>query len=108
MSEEKEMIRRIWVPGYDCDCDTQEMDKVSMRFDIPGVKKEDIDLRIIPGGLKLIAKRDPTTEYVSEYNFMCPADVTRVKAVYYDGELDVEIPMTCTDPFSESNRIDVM
>jgi HSP20 family protein len=108
MSDEKESIRRIWVSGYDCDCDAEDSDNISMKFDIPGAKKEDIDLRVIPDGLRLVAKRDPTTEYVSEYNFMCPADVTRVKAVYYEGELDVEIPMTCTDPFSESNRIDVM
>ena len=108
MSDEQEMIRRIWVPGYDCDYDTEDMDNVSMTFDIPGAKKEDIDLRVIPEGLRLVAKRDPTTEYVSQYEFMCPADVENVRAVYNEGELDVEIPLKCTDPFSDSPRIDVL
>ncbi|HME54487.1 MAG TPA: Hsp20/alpha crystallin family protein [Candidatus Lokiarchaeia archaeon] len=107
MSDEKDVIRRIWVPGFDCDCDVEDKDKVSMKFDIPGARKEDIDLRIIPDGLRLVAKRDPTTEYVSEYSFKCPVDVDNVRVVYNEGELDIEIPMTCSDPFSDSPRIDV-
>src|SRR5271157_739060 len=108
MAEEKEQITRIWVSGCACcDCDTEDTDKVSLTFDIPGAKKDDIDLRVIPDGLRLVAKRDPTTEYVSEYSFMCPADVDKVKASYTEGVLEVEVPLTCKDPFSDSPRIDV-
>jgi HSP20 family protein len=109
MSEEKDSIRRIWVPGcMDCSsCSDEDVDNVTMTFDIPGVNKEDIDLRVIPDGMRLKAKRDPTTEYVSEYEFICPADVSQVKANYNEGVLEVSVPLTCKDPFSDIPKVDL-
>jgi HSP20 family molecular chaperone IbpA len=110
MSDENESINRIWVSGCDCcSCDDEgaDADHVSLRFDISGVKKEDIDLRVIPDGMRLIARKDPKTEYFSEYRFMCPADIDNVVAVYDNGELDVSVPIACEDPYVDSRRIDV-
>ena len=108
MAEEQEQKTRIWVSGCACcNCDTEDTDKVSLTFEIPGAKKDDIDLRVIPDGLRLVAKRDPTTEYVSEYSFMCSAEVDKVKASYADGVLEVEVPLTCKDPFTESPKIEL-
>ena len=110
MTDDIELMRRIWVDGIDC-CDCSDVcsdegdDKVNFTFEIPGVKKEDIDLKIIPDGLRLSAKRDKNTEYVSEYAFMCPADPDHVKAEYREGVLEVEVPTKCKDPFVDGKKI---
>ena len=70
-----------------------------------GVKKEDIDLRIIPEGLRLEAKRDKHTSYVSEYAFACDADPDHVKADYHEGVLNVDIPLKCRDPYVDGKKI---
>ena len=110
MTEEKDTMRRIWVDGLDCcdcsdACSDESDDKVRFSFEIPGVKKEDIDLKVIPDGLRLNAKRDKDTMYVSEYGFICPADTDHVKADYREGILDVEIPLVCKDPFVDGKKI---
>jgi len=107
--QENQIIRRIWVPGCSfCDsCGDGTTDKVSITFEIPGVKKGDIDLRLIPDGMRLVAKKDAYTEYVSEYLFNCPADVENAKANYSDGVLNVEIQLTCKDPFDDAKLVDV-
>nr|MDO8112177.1 Hsp20/alpha crystallin family protein [Candidatus Sigynarchaeota archaeon] len=107
MSSDKEMIDRIWVPGCACSegCGADGEDQVDITFEIPGVKKEDIDLKVIPDGLRMTAKRDKITEYVSEYEFMCPAEVENVKAEYHEGILDVTIPLKCKDPFTDGKKI---
>ncbi len=107
MTLDNELINRIWVHGIVCSnaCGAEGEDSLNITFEIPGVKKEDIDLKIIPDGIRLSAKRDKTTEYVSEYAFICPAEVEKVKAKYSDGVLDVEIPLACRDPFSDGKKI---
>ncbi len=107
MEESNDMVRRIWIPGCACTdgCGTDGEDKVSITFDIPGVKKEDVHLKVIKDGLRLEARRDKSTEYVSEYQFLCPADLDHVRANYNSGALTVEVPLVCTDPFKDSKDI---
>ncbi|NMC03822.1 MAG: Hsp20/alpha crystallin family protein [Candidatus Lokiarchaeota archaeon] len=102
-----DFVRRIWIPGCACTegCGDAGEDNVSITFEIPGVKKEDIDLRVIPDGLRLEAKRDKYTSYVSEYAFLCDADPEHVKAEYHDGVLSVDVPLTCKDPYVDGKRI---
>nr|MDO8083203.1 Hsp20/alpha crystallin family protein [Candidatus Sigynarchaeum springense] len=102
-----DIVRRIWVPGCACSegCGDDGEDNVSITFEIPGVKKEDIDLRIIPEGLRLEAKRDKHTSYVSEYAFACDADPDHVKADYHEGVLNVDIPLKCRDPYVDGKKI---
>ncbi|MBN2152182.1 MAG: Hsp20/alpha crystallin family protein [Candidatus Lokiarchaeota archaeon] len=102
-----DIMRRIWVPGCVCSegCGIEGEDTVSITFEIPGVKKDDIDLRVIPDGLRLEAKRDKITTFVSEYAFVCDADPEHVKADYHEGVLDVEIPLKCKDPYVDGKKI---
>ncbi len=102
-----DLIRRIWIPGCACSegCSDEGEDNVSITFEIPGVKKDDIDLRIIPDGLRLEAKRDKNTAYVSEYTFACDADPDHVKAEYHEGVLNVDIPLKCKDPYVDGKKI---
>ncbi|MBD3188738.1 hypothetical protein GF325_18060 [Candidatus Bathyarchaeota archaeon] len=109
MATTQENIRNIWINGCSC-CDTctdDDGDMVSIVFDIPGVAKDKIDLRVVPEGLRLEAWRDATTRYVSEYAFLCPAKSKEAKATYINGELTVQVPLECKDPYKDAGRIPI-
>lgn len=92
----------IWVhPCMDCgcDCDDVDDDHYHISLELPGVKKEDIDLKIIKTGLRLRAKKNDEIEYVSELKFLCDAKASNAKANYEDGLLTVDVPFDCPDPF---------
>lgn len=102
-------VRHVWVPGCtSCEtCSDDGSDNVSITFEIPGVKKENISLRVIPDGLRLEATRDEHTKYVSEYAFLCPADTGHVKASYQEGILEVSVPLECKDPFDAAGPVSI-
>ena len=92
----------VWVhPCVDCgcNCDDVEEDHYHITLELPGIKKNDIDLRVIKTGLRLRAKKSDNVEYVSELKFLCDAKVSEVKADYKDGLLTLDVPFDCPDPF---------
>jgi HSP20 family molecular chaperone IbpA len=100
----------VWVhPCVDCgcDCDDVENDHYHITLELPGVKKKDIDLKIIKSGLRLRAKKGKDTEYVSELKFLCDADSGKAEANYEDGLLTVNIPFDCPDPFKDVNSVKI-
>ncbi|GAB4311869.1 MAG: hypothetical protein Kow0069_12330 [Promethearchaeota archaeon] len=109
--EEKREKRRtrIWVdPCIDCDCGCGDgEDAIYLTFELPGVKKEDVHLHVVPQGLRLTATRGEHVEFVSEYSFLCPAKPEETKATYDNGLLRVEIPYTCPDPFKGSKPVTI-
>ena len=116
MVGDENVTRKIWVPGCtfcnDCDddpsaCNDERANSLSVFFEIPGVKKEDISLKFIKDGMRLEAARDARTQYVSQYSFSCPADIEHVKAAYNEGLLQVDVPLACVDPFDEANTIPI-
>jgi len=107
--ESKNTIRRVWIyPGMDCDCGCTEgeEDFYHLTYELPGVKKEDINLRVTKEALRLIGKRSDI-EYVNEFNFCCDADVDNVKSSYENGILNVEIPFSCPNPFKDAKSVKI-
>lgn len=94
----------IWVhPCIDCgcDCDDVENDHYHITLELPGVKKNDINLKLINTGMRLNAKKGDNIEYISELKFLCDANPEKAKASYEDGLLTIDIPFDCPDPFKD-------
>ncbi len=92
--------KKIWVyPCVDCGCDCNDIDEDHYHISIalPGVKKNDIDLKVIKSGMRLNAKKGINIEYVSELKFLCDANTSKVKANYEDGLLTLDVPFDCPD-----------
>ncbi len=108
MSDSKHK-NRIWIdPRMDCNCGCVEGEKdiYHLAYDLPGVNREDINLKVSKGALRLLVKKDDL-EYVNEFTFSCEADADGVKAVYENGTLELEIPLACTNPFRDARTIKI-
>ena len=64
-----------------------------MEINLPGVKKENIELKIVEEGFFVRAKREETeVEYTGTYAFCCGAIPEKATAKYCDGKLYVVVP----------------
>ena len=106
------MRRRVWVaacPTCDCECsdeDDAKHDVEHLVWEIPGVKKEEIHLDVAKDRVRLIAPRGDSMEFVSEYQFSCPADMDEQStAVYEDGVLSLEVPLKCAHPYENATHV---
>ncbi len=106
-NEEK---KRVFVrpdTDFECGCSDDGNAVYTFKFEIPGAKKEKIDLKVIKDGIRLIAPRSDAVDYYSEVSFCCEAFIDEVSANYDSGMLTVEVPMDCPDPFAEAKQITV-
>ena len=70
-------------------------DKGNMEIEInlPGVKKENIELKMVVDGFFIRAIREETgVEYVGTYAFCCGVVPEKAVARYYDGKLSILVP----------------
>jgi len=107
--ESKKSLQKIWIhPNMDCDCGCTEGDEdfYHLTYELPGVKREDIDLKVTKEALRLSAKRGEI-EYFNEFLFSCDAEVDNVKSSYENGILNVEVPLTCPNPFKDAKSVKV-
>lgn len=93
-----------WNPALDI---SQDKDNVYVKAELPGMKKEEIDISLHDGMLTLAGERKQETEtgegetFRSERYFgrfhrtitlPTPVDANQVKATYRDGVLSIELP----------------
>nr|WP_320016607.1 Hsp20 family protein [uncultured Desulfobacter sp.] len=63
-----------------------------LEFMVPGVKKENIDLKVNDDSFSLRAEKNDV-EYVSTGSFCYPVEVSDTKANYENGILLIDIPL---------------
>jgi len=66
-------------------------DKISVTAEVPGVKKEDIDLEIVDNNKLIIKVDNPERKYYKEVELPAEVDEKSAKATYQNGVLDIEI-----------------
>jgi HSP20 family protein len=84
-------IGRRKVAAELCSYITDDCSKLSMEVLLPGVKKEDITLRLLDDTFTISAPRDDL-EYVATGAFCSPIRPTEVNAIYENGLLKIEAP----------------
>ncbi|NLG52143.1 MAG: Hsp20/alpha crystallin family protein [Chloroflexi bacterium] len=88
---EIETVDRIRVAPEVCSFVDDEHSELNIEISLPGVRKEDIDLKMRDDGLSLSALREDL-EYVTTIAFCCPVSPDQANAEYDNGLLRVRVP----------------
>jgi HSP20 family molecular chaperone IbpA len=95
-------VEKLKMAADVCSYVDEKKNTVHLEICIPGVKKEDIDFKMLDDSYRLIAPRDDF-EYVSSEAFCCPVNPAAAEATYENGVLKVSVPLR--DPMEKAHRI---
>jgi len=99
------MAKTAWAPGIDV---FEKANTLVTRIDLPGMKKEDIEIEIVDGYLAISGERKTETEDKKDDYYRCEreygrfyrsvplpdgAKVEDIKAMFADGVLEVTVPL---------------
>ncbi len=114
------MTRKFWINPHvhcGCDCGTKSDEhqegcsdvesEYKLIYELPGVKKDNISIKVVKNGLRLNAKRNEMLEFVNEYTFLMEADPKGTVAHYNEGLLVVHVPIVGEDPFKQTESIKI-
>ncbi|MFK5953964.1 MAG: Hsp20/alpha crystallin family protein [Desulfobacterium sp.] len=96
---EKEKHEKKRLAAELCSCVDDKKSSLHLEFTLPGIKKEDINLKMSDGCFSLRAEKNDV-EYVSTGKFCCPVEINQSEANYENGLLLVNIPMK--DPWKDA------
>lgn len=95
----KSRIRPNVCAAYD-----DEKNHYQIEIELPGVKKSDIDLKVLSGGFMVKAPKGDI-EYRGDYTFCCPVDSEKTDAKFDNGLLTVNVPLK--EPFEDATKVKV-
>lgn len=87
-----------------CSCVDDQSSTLHLEFTIPGVRKEDINLKLNDDSFNLKADKSDI-EYVSSGRFCCPVEIKKTKANYENGLLLINIPLK--DPWKDAHKVTI-
>lgn len=87
-----------------CSYVDEERQHLNFEICLPGVKKENINLKMLHDSFTLTAPRDDF-EYVTTAAFCCPVNSDAADASYEDGVLKVSVPFK--DPMENAHQITI-
>ena len=99
MAEEK-----LRITADVCSCVDEDDNSLILEFDLPGVKKEDIDLKMQKDSFALRASRGEM-EYVNASVLCCPVLPEKAASSYENGVLTVTVPFK--DPATDMIEVKI-
>jgi len=96
---EKTKIRPNVCAAYD-----EEKNNYNIEIELPGVNKQDIDLKVLSGGFMVKAAKGDI-EYRGDYSFCCPVSPDKTEAKYDNGLLSLTIALS--EPYEGATTITV-
>ena len=79
------------IPADVCSYVDEEHNELNLEVTIPGVKREDIRVKMLDDSFSLLASRDDF-DYVSSSVLCCPVKAAKAAATYEDGILKIIVP----------------
>lgn len=92
MAETKLPMTRVKTAPEICSYVDQENGVLHLEVSLPGVRKEEIKLKMYDDSFNLSAPRGEDLEYVSAMGFCCPVKAKDAKANYENGLLKISVP----------------